>query len=105
MGAMQTYVILMNFTTKGAETLAESAKRYEGFEEGIQNLGGKVLGAYALLGDYDVMILVELPDVKAVMNTVIRAALRGTATSKTLTAMPLKEFYGLVGEAVGKPAP
>ena len=103
MGAMQTYVILMNFTTKGAETLVESAKRYEGFEQGIREVGGKVLGAYALLGDYDVMILVELPDVKAVTKTVIRAAARGTATSKTLTAIPLKEFYGLVAETVGKP--
>jgi uncharacterized protein with GYD domain len=105
MGAMQTYVILMNFTTKGAETLAESAKRYERFEEGIRSLGGKVLSAYALLGDYDVLIVVELPDVKAAMKTVIRAALRGTAASKTLTAIPLKEFYGLVTETVAKSAP
>ena len=98
---MQTYVILMNFTTKGAETLAESAKRFEGFDEGIRNLGGKVLGAYALLGEYDVMILVEMPDVKALTKTLIRAAARGTATSKTLTAMPLPEFYGLVTETLG----
>jgi uncharacterized protein with GYD domain len=105
MVAMQTYLILMNFTTKGAETLAESAKRYERFEEGIRNLGGKVLGAYALLGEYDVMILVEVPDVKAVLKTVIRAASRGTATSKTLTAIPLNEFYGLVGETLSEPTP
>ena len=104
MSAMQTYMILMNFTAKGAETLAESAKRFEGFEEGIRNAGGKVLGAYALLGEYDVMILVEMPDVKALAKTLIRAAARGTATSKTLTAIPLNEFYGLVSETVGKPS-
>jgi uncharacterized protein with GYD domain len=43
----------------------------------VRELGGKVLGAYALLGEYDVMILVELPDVKAVAKTVIRAATAG----------------------------
>jgi uncharacterized protein with GYD domain len=100
MGDMPTYVILMKFTTKGAETLTESATRFEGFEDGIRKLGGKVLSAYALLGEYDVMIVVELPDEKAVMKTLIRAAARGTATSTTLTALPLKEFYGLVRETL-----
>jgi len=105
MGAMQTYVILMNFTTKGAETLVESARRYEGFDEAIRSFGGRVLAAYALLGDYDVMILAELPDVKGVAKVLIRAAARGTATSKTMTAIPLKEFYGLVEETLGKQTP
>jgi|SRR2546426_1911281 len=98
---MQTFVILMKFTTKGAETLSESGQRYERFEEGIRALGGKVLSAYALLGDYDVLIVAELPDEKAAMKTVIRAASRGTATSKTLTAIPIREFYALVDKTLG----
>jgi uncharacterized protein with GYD domain len=100
MNAMQTYVILMNFTTKGAETLLESSRRYEQFEEGIRELGGKVVSAYGLLGDYDVLIVAEFPDEKAAMKTVVRAASRGTATSKTLTAIPIKEFYALVQDTL-----
>ncbi len=99
---MQTFVILMKFTAKGGETLGASSQRYERFEEGIRQLGGKILSAYGLLGDYDVLIVAELPDEKAAMKTVIRAASRGTATSKTLTAIPIKQFYALVDEALAE---
>jgi uncharacterized protein with GYD domain len=105
MDAMQTYVILMKFTTKGAETLLESSRRYEKFDEGIRELGGRVVSAYGLLGDYDVLIIAEFPDEKAAMKTVIRAASRGTATSKTLTAIPLREFYGLVNDVLAPRSP
>jgi uncharacterized protein with GYD domain len=105
MDAMQTYVILMKFTTKGAETLLESSRRYDKFDEGIRELGGRVVSAYGLLGDYDVLIIAEFPDEKAAMKTVIRAASRGTATSKTLTAIPLREFYGLVNEVLAPRSP
>jgi uncharacterized protein with GYD domain len=101
---MSTFVILMNFTTKGAETLAVSARRYEQFEKGVQDLGGKVLSAYGLLGEYDVMIVAEFPNERAAMKTLIRAASRGTATSKTMAAIPLKDFYGLVRETIGDQA-
>jgi len=50
MDAMQTFVILMKFMSKGAETLDASSQRYARFEEGIQELGGKILSAYGLLG-------------------------------------------------------
>jgi uncharacterized protein with GYD domain len=105
MDAMQTYVILMKFTTKGAETLLESSRRYDKFDEGIRELGGRVVSAYGLLGDYDVLIIAEFPDEKAAMKTVIRAASRGTATSKTLTAIPLREFYGLVNDVLAPRSP
>lgn len=105
MDAMQTYVILMKFTTKGAETLLESSRRYDKFDEGIRELGGRVVSAYGLLGDYDVLIIAEFPDERAAMKTVIRAASRGTATSKTLTAIPLREFYGLVNDVLAPRSP
>ena len=105
MDAMQTFVILMKFTSKGAETLRASSQRYDQFEQGIRELGGKIVSAYGLLGDYDVLIIAEFPDAKAAMKTVVRAASRGTATSKTLTAIPIKEFYALVDEALAQTAP
>ena len=51
------------------------------------------------------LIVAEFPDERAAMKTVIRAASRGTATSKTLTAIPIKEFYALVDEALTPTAP
>lgn len=104
-GTMQTYVILMDFTTKGAETLGASAKRFDRFEEGIKALGGRVLSSYGLLGEHDVLIIVELPDERAAFKTLIKAAIGGTARSKTFTAIPLNEFYALAKGVVDAQQP
>ncbi len=98
---MMTFVTLVNFTQKGAETISESKNRFAKFEESVKEAGGRLVSAYGLLGDHDVLAITEFPDEKTATRTILKVASWGTVTTKTLTAIPIKEFYQLVDEAVG----
>lgn len=98
------FVHLVNFTTEGAKTIGESKKRYDLFEQGVQAAGGRVVDAYGVLGSHDLVAITELPDEKAATRVAVAAVARGTVSIQTLTAIPIKEFYELVDEAVGAAA-
>jgi uncharacterized protein with GYD domain len=101
MPRVPTFINLVRFTTEGAKSIGESKKRYELFEQGVKAVGGRVVGSYGVLGDYDLISITELPDEKAAVKVSVAAMLRGTVSIKTLTALPIKEFYSVVDEAVG----
>ncbi len=98
---MQTFATLVRFTAEGAKTIGESRKRYQAYEKLVQEAGGRLVSSYGLLGDYDVLTIAELPNEKAAARIALAVSSRGTVTTKTLTAIPIKEFYDMVDEAVG----
>ncbi len=98
---MQTFATLVRFTAEGTKTLGESRKRYENYQKLVQEAGGRVTASYGLLGEYDILTIAELPNEKAAARIALAIASRGTVSTQTLTAIPIKEFYDLVDEAVG----
>ncbi len=98
---MARFVHLIKYTAEGAKTLGESRSRYDKFEQGLKQFGGRVVDAYGVLGEYDLLVITEAPDEKAVIKAILAAMSRGTVSSQTLQAIPIKEFYNLVDEAVG----
>ncbi len=98
---MTTFATLINFTQKGAEGIADSKNRFAKFEGWVKEAGGRIVSAYGLLGEYDLLVITEFPDEKAATRTIVKVATLGTVSPKTLTAIPIKEFYQLVDEAVG----
>jgi uncharacterized protein with GYD domain len=98
------FVHLVNFTTEGAKTIGESKKRYDWFEQGVKAAGGRIIDAYGVLGAHDLVVTTEMPDEKAVIKVVAATVARGTVSVQTLTAIPIKEFYELVDQAVGAAA-
>ncbi len=101
MPRVATFISLIRFTSEGAKTIGESKKRYELYEQGVKAAGGRIIGSYGVLGDYDLIAVTELPDEKAAVKVSVAAMARGTVSIKTLTALPIKEFYSIVDEAVG----
>ena len=98
---MARFVHLLKYTAEGAKTIGESKSRYEKFEQGLKSAGGRIVDAYGLMGEYDLLVVTEAPDQNAVMKAVLAAMSRGTISSQTLPAVPIQEFYRLVDEAVG----
>ena len=96
-----TFVTLVRLTTEGAKTIGEGRKRYEAYEKQVNDAGGRVVAAYGLLGEYDIVTVTELPNEKAAARIALAAASRGTVSTQTLTAIPIKEFYDMAEEAVG----
>jgi len=96
-----TFAILVNFTSEGAKTIGDSKNRYQKFEQGLKEAGGRVVASYGLLGEYDILVVAEAPDEKAIAKVVLAAVSRGTVSTKTLPAIPIKEFYEIVDQALG----
>lgn len=66
---MSTFFMFGNYTSDAIKEI--SIKRTEQAINTIQQLGGEVNGVYALLGEYDLLFCVKLPDVEAAMKASI----------------------------------
>ena len=63
---MTKFVMLGNYTQASMGEI--SASRTQRAEEVIRAHGGEAVGMYALLGAFDLVLIVELPDVETAMR-------------------------------------
>ena len=63
---MTTFFMFGKYSSDAIKSI--SIKRTEEAVDIIQNLGGKINGVYALLGEYDLLFCVKLPDVETAMK-------------------------------------
>lgn len=93
---MATFVTLVKFTSEGLKGIGDLGKR---FEEGLkmaERMGIKTIGAYGLLGPYDMMFIYEAPDEKAAARMPLSFASGGGSQTETWMAIPLEEFIKLL---------
>jgi len=96
---MPVYVTLWKYTKEGLTDIKNTTERYKVVNEIITSHGGRVVGAYGLIGRYDVMTIVELPDEKALVSSILKICSKGRVTAETLTALPIEDFLKLTREA------
>lgn len=63
---MATFFMFGKYNAEAIKTI--SLRRTEQAMDTIRQLGGEVNGMYALLGEYDLLFCVELPDVEQAMK-------------------------------------
>ena len=57
---MSTYVTLWKYTKDGLVDMRKTPERYEVVKKIITDAGGKLLAIYGLIGEYDVITVMEL---------------------------------------------
>jgi len=98
---MPTYVTLVKFTPEGLKGIADFGKSYEEGRRRAEQMGIKHVGAYGLLGPYDMMFIYEAPDEKAAASMPLSFAPRGDGQTETWTAIPMEEFAKLTARLKG----
>ena len=93
---MPTYISLMKFTDQGIKDIKNAPQRLESAKKGIEALGGKLIGIYAVLGEYDYVAIAELPSDEVGMGFVLTLGALGNVRTTTLKAFPEKEFVEIV---------
>lgn len=93
---MATYVHLVKGTPEGFKNIKGLGGRWANLKKNIEAAGGKVLGAYALMGEYDYLIIAEMPSNDAALSVILKAASKGTASYQTLPAVAIDKFVKLV---------
>ncbi|MFQ5914617.1 MAG: GYD domain-containing protein [Nitrospinota bacterium] len=95
---MSAHVFMFRLTPEGAKNPAKIAElRKQGLKK-IEELGGKAVAAYLLLGPKDALIIVEgLDDKKAMAFAASRAA-SGLLTTETYAAVPADEAIEMLSK-------
>ena len=69
-----------------------SAKRTEKADSLIEKYGGTVKSVYALLGDYDLVLIVDLPGVEEAMKASIAVSKLTGISFSSSQAVPVADF-------------
>jgi uncharacterized protein with GYD domain len=93
---MPTYIQLMKLTDQGRKTIKEAPARIEAALKMHAAMGGKLIGFYAVSGEYDYIGIGEAPNDEAAAAFSLALASQGTVRARTLRAFNKEEFAGLV---------
>ncbi len=96
---MPIYVTLYKFTEQGVRNIKDSPKRVEKIREEFKKAGANIKEFYALMGQYDTMIIAEAPNEEVItkLNLMVDAA--GNVTSQTMRAFSENDWKKMVMEA------
>ena len=64
----------------------------------IKAMGGKVRGMYAILGDYDLVLIVECPDIDTIVKISVDLHMLTGIHFSSLPAMPVDYFDALISK-------
>jgi uncharacterized protein with GYD domain len=93
---MAVYVSLMKWTDQGRKDVASLPDRAETVAKRIEEAGGKVLGNYVVMGQYDQIAITEAPDDETVAKMAIMIAGRGNVVAETLRGFTMDEVRKLI---------
>lgn len=92
---MSTYVTLMKLTDHGAEAIKAAPARLQAGMEAWEKMGGKVLGVYAAMGEYDYVTLGEAPNDEIAMAFRLTINALGNVRAECMRVFSLAEFAAI----------
>ena len=95
---METYISLVNFTEQGIKNIKESPARIDALRRAIEPAGGKLLGWYLTQGQYDVVVITQGSDAKAMMSVLLATGAQGNVRTETMRAFTEAEFKDVLAK-------
>ena len=89
---MAIHVMLTTLTDEGRKTVKENPERIREVNKEVEAMGVKILAQYALLGPYDFVNILDVPDSEIVFKVAIELGARGTLQTMTMAAMTMDDF-------------
>ena len=93
---METYINFMKLTEQGIKDIKNFPQRLEAATKGMQAMGGKMTGFYAVMGEYDYVAIAEVPSAEAGMAFLLSLGALGNLRTTTQRAFPANEFIDIV---------
>jgi uncharacterized protein with GYD domain len=89
---MPLYATLWKYTRDGMVDIKKTSQRYKQVQKIIKDSGGKLVSIYGLVGEYDVLTIMDMPDEKVLASTVLKICSKGRIGSQSMTAIPIDDF-------------
>jgi uncharacterized protein with GYD domain len=93
---MPHYVSLMRWTSQGRMGLPAWRDRVEDGERMIEEAGGKLVGVWVTLGQYDVVEVFEAPDDEVALQIITQLQSAGGEQTETLRAFTREEAEAII---------
>lgn len=93
---MALYVTLWKYTKDGLVDIKKTPRRFESVKKLISDAGGKLISIYGLIGKYDLVTIMEMPNEKVAATTILKICSTGRITSQTMTALSIDDFMGII---------
>jgi uncharacterized protein with GYD domain len=93
---MPMYVVLYKWTELGIKNVKDSPARLAASIKMAEKAGGKVIGAWYTMGEYDLVAVSEWPDDKTASAFVLAQAAQGSVRTTALKAHTPAEFAEIV---------
>ena len=93
---MATYIVLLRFTMKGIKTIKEAPKRVEAAKQICRSQGAEVKALYFVMGQYDLVVILEAPDDQTVAEFGLALGALGNVQTETLRAFTEDEYSKII---------
>ena len=93
---MPTYVLLLKYTQKGAESIKQAPARIDAARQAAKAVGAEIKQVYLVMGRYDVVVISEGPDDETAAKLALTTAMQGNVQTETLRAFSEAEFRRVV---------
>ena len=95
---MPIYISLMKLTDQGVKDIKDAPKRAQESIKGLEALGGKLIGFYLVMGDYDYVGIAEAPNDEVALTYLLGLGAEGNVKTTTLRAFTLEEFAPVINQ-------
>ncbi len=89
---MAVYVMFSNLTDEGRKTLKTNPQRIKEVNKEVEEMGGKILAQYAILGQYDFINIIEAVGNTTISKIAVELSSRGTLQTMTMAAIPIDDL-------------
>jgi len=93
---MGTYMTLIRYTQKGVETVKEAPDRLDAAKKAFQAMGAELKQYYLTLGQYDAVVIAEVPDDETVAKLALAIGSQGAIRTETFRAFTEDEYRKII---------
>ncbi len=97
---MPVYVTLFKWTEQGVKDIKNAPARFQASKQLSESMGGKVLGLYVTMGEYDIVAVTEGPSDEVAAAVALSIAAKGNAKTTTMRAFTEAEFSEIAKKVV-----
>lgn len=93
---MATYISFLRFTQQGLQAIKDSPKRLEAARKAYQQAGAKLKDFYLVMGEYDMVIVIEAPNDETIAKMSLSIGAMGNVKTVTSRAFTEEEYRKLI---------
>jgi uncharacterized protein with GYD domain len=93
---MTTYLVFVNWTDQGIRSVKDSPKRLDAAKKIIKDMGGELKAFYMTQGNYDAVLIVEMPNDEKLASFILKVATAGNIRTTTLKAYSEEEYRKII---------